>query len=78
MNDNPVDLLERGYVDLLLTLDYALSPDHPSRFLFEDDFVVVGWQGNPAMKKPMTRELYFELGHVTARLGKARVAAFDD
>jgi len=78
MNDNPVDLLERGYVDLLLTLDYALSPDHPSRFLFEDDFVVVGWQGNPAMKKPMTRELYFELGHVTARFGKARVAAFDD
>jgi len=30
------------------------------------------------MKKPMTRELYFELGHVTARFGKARVAAFDD
>jgi len=78
MNDNPVDLLERGYVDLLLTLDYALSPDHPSRFLFEDDFVIIGWRDNPAMNLPMTRELYFELGHVTARFGKARVAAFDD
>jgi DNA-binding transcriptional LysR family regulator len=78
MNDNPVDMLERGYIDLLLTLDYALSSDHPSSFLFEDDFVVVGWKGNPAMERPMTRELYFELGHVTARFGKARVAAFED
>jgi len=26
----------------------------------------------------MTRELYFELGHVTARFGKARTPAFDD
>lgn len=78
MNDDPADTLERGYVDLLLTLDYALPPDHPSQFLFEDDFVVIGWNGNPAMDKPMTRELYFELGHVTARFGKARVAAFDD
>lgn len=78
MNDNPVETLERGYVDLLLTIDYAISTDHPSLILFEDDYVVLGWEGNPAMHKPMTRDLYFELGHVTARFGKARVAAFDE
>ncbi len=78
MNDTPVDTLERGYVDLLLTIDYAISTDHPSQVLFEDDYVVLGWQGNPAMQGSMTRERYFELGHVTARFGKARVAAFDD
>ncbi|WP_395392637.1 LysR family transcriptional regulator [Novosphingobium sp. BL-8A] len=78
MHETPVDALERGYIDLLLTIDYAISTDHPSQILFEDDYVVLGWDGNPAMQGPMTRELYFELGHVTARFGKARVAAFDD
>jgi LysR family nod box-dependent transcriptional activator len=78
MNDFPIEALERGYIDLLLTIDYAISADHPSLILFEDDYVVVGWEGNPAMAGPMTREIYFELGHVTARFGKARVPAFED
>jgi LysR family nod box-dependent transcriptional activator len=78
MNDFPIEALERGYIDLLLTIDYAISADHPSLILFEDDYVVVGWEGNPAMAGPMTRETYFELGHVTARFGKARVPAFED
>lgn len=78
MGDLPVDALERGYIDLLLTIDYAISADHPSQILFEDDYVVVGWNGNPAMQVPMTRELYFELGHVTPRFGKARTPAFED
>lgn len=30
------------------------------------------------MAEPMTRQLYFELGHVSARFGKARVPAFED
>ncbi|WP_334185161.1 LysR family transcriptional regulator [Novosphingobium sp.] len=78
MHETPVESLERGYIDLLLTIDYAISTDHPSQILFEDDYVVLGWEGNPALAGPMTRELYFELGHVTARFGKARVPAFDD
>ena len=61
-----LESLERGFVDLLITIDYAISADHPSQILFEDDYVVVGWNGNPAMAGPMTKELYFELGHVTA------------
>ncbi|MFX5752044.1 LysR family transcriptional regulator, partial [Acinetobacter baumannii] len=52
--------------------------DHPSLVLFEDDYVVVGDATNPAMAQPMTRELYLELGHVTARFGKSRVSAFED
>lgn len=78
MHDFPIEAIERGYIDLLLTIDYAISADHPSQLLFEDDYVVVGDRSNPAMQQPMTRELYFELGHVTARFGKARVPAFDD
>jgi len=78
MHDSPIEAIERGYIDLLLTIDYAISSDHPSQLLFEDDYVVVGDRENPAMAQPMTRELYFALGHVTARFGKARVPAFED
>lgn len=78
MHDSPQEALERNMVDLLATIDYVLSADHPSRILFEDDHVVIGWAQNPAMQQEMTRQLYFELGHVTARFGKARVPAFED
>jgi LysR family nod box-dependent transcriptional activator len=78
MNDMPVDSLERNQIDLLLTIDFAISSDHPSQILFEDDHVVIGWDRNPAMKGEMTRARYFELGHVTSRFGKARIPAFED
>lgn len=78
MGDSPIDTLERGQIDLLLTIDYAISSDHPSQVLFEDDYVVVGDAANPAMEGEMTREKYFSLGHVTARFGKSRTPAFDD
>jgi len=78
MGSTPVDLLERGQIDLLLTIDYAISSDHPSQFLFADDYVVVGDAANPAMQGEMTRDKYFALGHVTARFGRSRTPAFDD
>ncbi|MBC2667605.1 LysR family transcriptional regulator [Novosphingobium piscinae] len=78
MSDSPIEAIERGYIDLLLTIDCAVSADHPSLILFEDDYVVVGDARNPAMDEPMTRQLYFSLGHVTPRFGKSRVPAFED
>jgi LysR family transcriptional regulator, nod-box dependent transcriptional activator len=77
MNDAN-ESLERGTIDLLLTIDYAAAPDHPSQVLFEDDHVVVGWRENPAMQGEMTPELYYQLGHVTVRFFKTRVPAFED
>jgi LysR family transcriptional regulator, nod-box dependent transcriptional activator len=78
MDDFIIETLERGLIDLLITIDVAISPDHPSQILFDDDYVVVGWDKNPAMARPMTRALYFELGHVTSRFGRARFSAFED
>jgi LysR family transcriptional regulator, nod-box dependent transcriptional activator len=78
MADGLVETLERGMIDVLFCIDYALSADHPSQILFEDDYVVVGWDQNPAMKGAMSKELYFELGHVTARFGKAQTPVFED
>lgn len=78
MSTNPIEAVERGYIDLLATIDFAVSADHPSRFMFEDDYVVVGDVANPALQGEMTRERYFELGHVTARFGRAQMPAFEE
>jgi DNA-binding transcriptional LysR family regulator len=78
VRDHLIEALERGEMDLLITIDYAISADHPSRVLFEDDYVVVGWSGNPEMQGEMTRERYFRLGHVTTQFGRTRMPAFED
>lgn len=78
MASAPVDSLERGLIDLLLTVDFAMSSDHPSEVLFHDDYVVVGDAANPEMDEPLTAERYFEMGHVTTRFGRSRIPAFDD
>ena len=73
-----VESLERGTMDLLVTIDYAIAPDHPSLPLFDDDYVLVGWDGSALLKQPMTLDLYLALEHVTARFGRTRVPAFED
>lgn len=70
--------LERGYVDLLVTVDFAISSDHPSELMFQDDYVVAGDRDNPAMAQPMTLEHCLSLGHVTVRFTRSRIPAFDD
>lgn len=78
MGRKPVEAMDRGFADLLITIDFAVSPDHPSRFLFEDDYVVVGCRSNRALSRPLTPDAYFDLGHVTARLGRGHMPAFDE
>lgn len=78
MNDVPAETLDRGQIDLLVTIDMGLSADHPSQILFEDDYVVIGWQANPALHAPLTRQDYFVLGHVSPRFGMSRLPAFED
>ncbi|MCX7677495.1 MAG: LysR family transcriptional regulator [Alteraurantiacibacter sp.] len=78
MSNGPVEDLERGIIDLLVTVDFATSSDHPSELMFVDDYVVVGDIANPAMHRPMTTETYLSLGHVTVRFGRNRIPAFDD
>jgi len=78
MSNGPVEDLERGFIDLLVTVDFATSADHPSELMFTDDYVVVGDAENPEMAKPMTSEHYLSQGHVTVRFGRTRIPAFDD
>jgi DNA-binding transcriptional LysR family regulator len=78
MASNPIDSLERGMIDLLLTVDFAMSSDHPREFLFQDDHVVVGDANNPALSGPISADTYFALGHVTTRFGRSRIPVFED
>ena len=78
MGDQPVESLERGTIDLLVTVDFATSSDHPSELMFQDDYVVVGDRANPALATPISLDRYLEMGHVTVRFGNARIPAFDD
>jgi DNA-binding transcriptional LysR family regulator len=78
LGDDIVDELQRGRADLLITIDTAISTEHPSETLYTDDFVVVGWSGNPQLRGAMTRELYEASGHVIVRFGRSRVPSFEE
>ena len=78
LGDDIVDELQRGRADLLITIDTAISTEHPSETLYTDDFVVVGWSGNRLLHEAMTKELYESLGHVIVRFGRSRVPSFEE
>ena len=60
--------LEDGEIDLLITPDNFMEPDHPKELLFEERHVVAGWKGNPLFAGGLTLEHYLESGHVTVRI----------
>lgn len=65
-----LDLLEDGEIDLLISPEQFLSPNHPRRLLFEEEHVVVGCASNPAMQRPLDQETYFASGHVATSVSR--------
>ena len=78
MADNLPQALERGEMDLLVTIDMAISSDHPSEPLFEDTYVVLGWDRNPLLADGIDTDTYFRMGHIMTGLGGNRKAAFEE
>lgn len=68
----PTEQLERGEADFLIMPRPYLSPDHPSRPLFEDDYVCVVWAENDLVGDHLTIDDYLALGHITTRFGDTR------
>ena len=60
--------LNNGEIDLLLTPENFMPPDHPRELLFEERHVVLGWSGNPVMQRPLTEAAFFASGHVAVRI----------
>lgn len=65
-----VELFVQGEVDLMIVPEERLTAGHPSEQLFEDRQVVVGWNQNPALQKPLTKEIFMSCGHVDVEFGR--------
>ena len=57
-----------GQLDLLLTPEDFLEGEHPKDLLFEERHVVVGWSGNPLMRRRITEREFLESGYVAVRI----------
>ena len=67
----PHELLEEGEADFLIIPMQYVSSLHPCVPLFEDDYVVVSWEGHPSVRDSLTREQYLQAGHVVSSYGSA-------
>mgnify|MGYP000057644591 CR=1 FL=1 len=53
-----------------------LVHSHPSEVLFEDQHVIVGWAGNPALSGEVDLDMLLELGHVATSIGAGAIPSF--
>lgn len=60
--------MEEGDLDLLLTPEQFLAPDHPSERLFVERHVVVGCASNPILRGPPSVEDFYNCGHVSVQI----------
>ena len=63
---------ERGEIDLVLTPEEYISPNHPAELLFEEQHVVVGWKENPLLATPLTSADFLSSTHVAVTIGPGR------
>jgi DNA-binding transcriptional LysR family regulator len=60
---------ERGDIDLALSPDEYVSPNHPAELLFEERFVTVGWARNPLMNRRLKKVDFVRSAHVAVAIG---------
>jgi len=75
--NNPWEKLEQGEVDFLIMPEQVLSHGHPTKHLFNDDFVCIGWQDNPKLSDKLSVKEFLEFGHVSVRFGSQRTQSQD-
>ena len=65
-----LEQLDHGEVDLLISPEQFLSPDHPRELVFEERHVVVGCASNPALQGKLDAKTFFESGHVVVSVSR--------
>lgn len=60
--------LEDGEVDLILQPEVFVETKHPTEFLHEDRFVVLGCQDNPLLGGALSAEQYYAAPHVAVEI----------
>ncbi|UXY09850.1 LysR family transcriptional regulator [Kosakonia sp. ML.JS2a] len=77
--DGPIsEYLNIGVIDLIVTPEKLVSTQHPSEFLFDDQFVCVVWSGNPLCNTGIDLNSYLSSGHIVARFSKMIGWAMDE
>ena len=72
-------MLDRGDIDLILTPEEHVSPDHPTELLFDEKYVVVGWAQNPIFKNgEISEDDFFSARHVTVEIGQLARTSFSE
>jgi DNA-binding transcriptional LysR family regulator len=77
-DDAPLELVERGEVDLMILPERYMLPDHPSTVLFEDTYSCVVWASNTQVAGSITLEQYMALGHVATLWGGRRLPGLEE
>ena len=77
-DDTMLPRLEKGEIDLGISPEKYLSPDHPSAFVAEDGYVVVVDRSNKEIGEKITLEQYLAADHVVVKLSEDRSASFED
>jgi DNA-binding transcriptional LysR family regulator len=60
---------DRGDIDLALSPEEYVSPQHPAELLFEERFVTVGWARNPLMNRRLKTADFVRSAHVAVAIG---------
>jgi DNA-binding transcriptional LysR family regulator len=60
--------MARGDVDLALMTPAAAPPSLRTRHLFDEDYVLIGRQGHPRLRKGLNAQAYAQLEHVVVSL----------
>lgn len=69
--------LNGGECELLIAPDFAKVAGHPSEALFEDSFSCIVCRRQPCWKAGVTKDAYFEAGHVGVEWGGGRRLTLD-
>lgn len=69
-------MLDQGDLDMVITPEEHTATDHPIELLFEEPYVVAGWNENPIFMRPMTQKDFFEAGHVVVEIGRLSRISF--
>ena len=68
---------EQGEIDLLITPEYMLQTKHEAKYLYDEEQVVLAWEGNAHLKNGrMSKQDFFECPHVIVELGRVRRGSY--
>ena len=75
-SDTMLAQLDHGDLDLVITPEDYIHPNHPAYLLFEEPYVVAGWSENPVFGHPLSEADFFAAGHVVVEIGRLNRTSF--